>query len=302
MARGKAIELFLVDGTPGGIMTASIADWTGVVVSARRDQLSELLRREDAHGNGVYLLLGADPDAIDNTWCYIGKTENFSERLRTHDQRKPQWNRVVIIGSMQKSFNEGHWGYLESRLVDIAQAAERCSMPDNKQVPRLRKLSEGQQASAESFLDNVKVILPILGVNVLRSRSTIPAAPAPETPAATSTLFHLRQANKGVDATMQLVDGEYFVLKGSRVVAEWHLRGASESTLRSYTNYAALHHKLVDDGSIKLSDGTAVLTRDIAFGSPSTAAAVILGRSSNGRREWLADDGRTFGEWEADNA
>ncbi|MDK6906949.1 hypothetical protein QP315_06915 [Actinotignum timonense] len=110
MARGKAIELFLVDGTPGGIMTASIADWTGVVVSARRDQLSELLRREDAHGNGVYLLLGADPDAIDNTWCYIGKTENFSERLRTHDQRKPQWNRVVIIGSMQKSFNEGHWG------------------------------------------------------------------------------------------------------------------------------------------------------------------------------------------------
>ncbi|WP_425536585.1 DUF4357 domain-containing protein [Actinotignum schaalii] len=40
----------------------------------------------------------------------------------------------------------------------------------------------------------------------------------------------------------------------------------------------------------------------MAFGSPSTAAAVILGRSSNGRREWLADDGRTFGEWEADNA
>nr|MDK7291841.1 DUF4357 domain-containing protein [Escherichia coli] len=62
------------------------------------------------------------------------------------------------------------------------------------------------------------------------------------------------------------------------------------------------HHKLVDDGSIKISDGAAVLTRDIAFGSPSTAAAVILGRSSNGRREWLADDGRTFGEWEADNA
>ncbi|MGJ9531839.1 DUF4357 domain-containing protein [Actinotignum sp. GS-2025c] len=139
-------------------------------------------------------------------------------------------------------------------------------------------------------------------MNVLRSRSTIPAAPAPETPARPDALFHLRQANKGVDATMQLVDGEYFVLKGSRVVAEWHLRGASESTLRSYTSYAALHHKLVDDGSIKISGGAAVLTRDIAFGSPSTAAAVILGRSSNGRREWLADDGRTFGEWEADNA
>ena len=43
--------------------------------------------------NGVYIFLGNDPEAIENTWCYIGKTENFVERLRDRDKKKPQWER-----------------------------------------------------------------------------------------------------------------------------------------------------------------------------------------------------------------
>ena len=38
--------------------------------------------------NGVYILLGNDPEAIENTWCYIGKTENFVERLGDHDKKR----------------------------------------------------------------------------------------------------------------------------------------------------------------------------------------------------------------------
>lgn len=66
----------------------------------------------------MYILLGNDPEAVENTWCYIGKTENFVERLRDHDKKKPQWEKVFIIASLQRSFNEGHWGYLEARLVE----------------------------------------------------------------------------------------------------------------------------------------------------------------------------------------
>ena len=40
------------------------------------------------------------------------------------------------------------------------------------------------------------------------------------------------------------------------------------------------------------------MTRNIVFSSPSTAGAVALGRSCNGRREWISADG-TFGEWES---
>ena len=55
---GKQVKLFLVDGTPGGLTTAEITNWTGHVLSARRSDLSDLLEREEAQRTGVYLLLG----------------------------------------------------------------------------------------------------------------------------------------------------------------------------------------------------------------------------------------------------
>jgi hypothetical protein len=36
----------------------------------------------------------------------------------------------------------------------------------------------------------------------------------------------------------------------------------------------------------------------LPFSSPSTAAAVALGRSSNGRLEWKSAGGGTYGDWE----
>ena len=60
----------------------------------------------------------------------------------------------------------------------------------------------------------------------------------------------------------------------------------------------AQHRKLIADGSIEVRGGIGVLTRDVPFGSPSTAAAVALGRSSNGRIEWKSPDGGTYGDWE----
>ena len=232
--------------------------------------------------NGVYILLGNDPEAIENTWCYIGKTENFVERLRDHDKKKPQWEKVVIIASLQRSFNEGHWGYLEARLVEIAKNTERCSMPDNKQTPRVRKLSEAQRASAESFLDNMKLILPILGVNVLRSsENTVQAATAQ---IASSPVFHLRRQKDGIDASMQLIDGEFFLLKGSIVVASWETSKArSQATVNSYAVIASRHQKLVSDGSIRIENKRGVVTRDIAFTSPSAAVAIVLATSAIAR-------------------
>ena len=39
-------------------------------------------------------------------------------------------------------------------------------------------------------------------------------------------------------------------------------------------------------------------TRDVVFSSPSTAGAIVTGRSCNGRTTWKTADGRTFGDWE----
>lgn len=45
-----------------------------------------------------------------------------------------------------------------------------------------------------------------------------------------------------------------------------------------------------------LPAATYVFSRGHAFGSPSTAAAVVLGRTANGRVEWKTAEGRTHKE------
>lgn len=164
---GTHIELFLVDGIPGGITTAQVAGWTGNVLLGPRSSLAEILARPETQGNGTYMLLGDDHTAVGNTRCYIGKTEDFTHRFHQHNANKDFWDRLVVMTSSDDSFNEGHWGYLEYRLVQLATDAARVSLT-NTQVPQPRKLSEAQISDMESFIDQLQVLLPVLGVNALR--------------------------------------------------------------------------------------------------------------------------------------
>ena len=47
MNQGKSVRLFLADGTPGGLLTAEIMNWTGHVLAGSRSGLQALLAREE---------------------------------------------------------------------------------------------------------------------------------------------------------------------------------------------------------------------------------------------------------------
>ena len=55
---------------------------------------------------------------------------------------------------------------------------------------------------------------------------------------------------------------------------------------------------LIAGGSVAVDGGTAGTTRDIVFPLPSTAGAVALGRSCDGRVEWVSPEG-SFGARES---
>lgn len=97
----------------------------------------------------------------------------------------------------------------------------------------------------------------------------------------------------------QQIDGEFTMLAGSVVIAWWHGVGKAESTMKAYASYRAQHDQLRAEGAIAVEPGGARLTRDVVFSSPSSAGAVALGRSCNGRIEWVSTDGQQFGVWES---
>lgn len=68
MTQGRSIRLFLVDGTPNGLLTAEIMNWTGHVLTGPRSKLSELVQRPECGRTGIYFLVGPDPDNSLRRW------------------------------------------------------------------------------------------------------------------------------------------------------------------------------------------------------------------------------------------
>lgn len=55
MAYGKAIELFLVNGTADSLVTAELSNWNGKAIKIPRTEVHDC-DREDMKGAGVYFL------------------------------------------------------------------------------------------------------------------------------------------------------------------------------------------------------------------------------------------------------
>ncbi len=163
---GKQVKLFLVDGTPGGITTAEITNWTGHVVSGPRSKLADLMTREETKRTGAYLLLGDHPTAVGETRCYIGEADEIRTRLKEHagNRGKDFWNRVVIITSKDANLTKAHGRYLEARLISLAVAAGRSHV-ENGTNPPTPSLPEADVSDMDYFVDQLKIVLPVLGIN-----------------------------------------------------------------------------------------------------------------------------------------
>lgn len=61
--RGQSLQLFFIDGTPDGMLTAEVFNWTGHVLMTPRTRLAEALKRKEAKYTGVYILIGEGEDS-----------------------------------------------------------------------------------------------------------------------------------------------------------------------------------------------------------------------------------------------
>lgn len=297
MTQGRSIRLFLVDGTPNGLLTAEIMNWTGHVLTGPRSKLAELVQRPECARTGVYFLVGPDPDDSLRTRVYIGESDDVAQRLKTHNRPeeaggKDFWERVCLVTSKDQNLTKAHVKYLESKLIGIAASAGRCVL-SNGTAHEYAGLPESDRADMAFFLEQIRTVLPVLGFEFLRELSK-PSAPVTGDNLPTierSPLFRREVPKEGGYALAQEVDGEFFVLKDSRARSKW---GGAPG------GYEALFKQLVADG-VLVPDPSGLLrfVDDYAFKSPSAAAAVVAGRSSNGRTAWLVDGtGQTYAAWQ----
>lgn len=297
MSQGRSIRLFLVDGTPNGLLTAEIMNWTGHVLTGPRSKLAELVLRPECARTGVYFLVGPDPEDSLRTRVYVGESDDVAQRLKQHNRPEEQggkdfWERVCLVTSKDQNLTKAHAKYLESKLIGIVASAGRCVL-GNGTAHDYANLPESDRADMAYFLEQIRTVLPVLGFDFLRelvkpsAQVATPTAPMAEQ----SPRFRLDISKHGVVAFAQEIDGEFFVLKGSSARHQW---------VGVPGGYQGLFQQLVGDG-VLVADGSAHLSfsDDYAFSSPSAAAAVVSGRSANGRVSWVVEDsGETYAAWQ----
>ena len=164
---GKAIELFLVNGSADSLTTAELSNWNGKAIKIPRTEITGC-DRDDIKGVGVYFLMCQEDDGTDSV--YIGEAENVLDRLTQHlrdyqsGKEKYYWNTAVIF--VGRDLNKALIRYLENRFVEIAKECGRYSIL-TKNTYKNTVLKEAQIATMEEFIDNVKILINTLGYKVL---------------------------------------------------------------------------------------------------------------------------------------
>lgn len=275
--RGVSIRLFLVDGTPEGLRIVDRSNWSGRAVMCSRTQYPDVRKRDEFLRPGVYLLFGPSSEGSGRQTIYIGQADIAQERLDSHLRTKDFWTHLILFSSKDANLNKAHVQYLEARLIEFANTAKRVDV-ENGNAPRLPSLSEADRADMDNFLEDMLLIYPILGVTAFEVVND-------DAPTSDWTL-QLR----GIDTLAVGKDTPegFIVQKGAR--------GRSQAVPSLHQYLRDLRDELLKVGVLVSQPDGLVLIQDYRFDSPSTAAAVLLGRTANGRVEWKDNTGRTLRE------
>ena len=279
---GFSLHVFLPAGDPEGLRIVSRSHWTGAALMAPRDVLLESLERQELGRAGVYLLLGVDEESPSGTRVYVGEGDPVRERLKGQDFAKEFWNHAIVFTKSDGGLNKAHIRYLEARLIGLAATAGRAQL-ENRTRPSPRIGTEAEEADLERFLEDMLVILRLLGVTVFD------ASPDVDDAEESDEVFELAIAE--VWGRGRPTRDGFLVRAGSKA------RRTDNAAITA--GQRRRRAQLQDDGVLEDDGSHLVFRTDHELSSSSMAASVLFGGPASGPQSWRrVADGRSLKEIE----
>ncbi len=275
-SRPRTIQIFLPDGSANGIKVAEFTSKVVKAIQVPKARLKDFAKRPEANLPGVYFLFG-DSDQTAEPKVYIGETENCHKRLGQH-LKKDFWFDAVVVVSKTETLTKSHIKFLEHHCVEQAEKAGKYEV-ENSSKPTKSHLTETMEADVMDLFDDMKILLSTLG---------FPAFELLEEEKKKAPVLTCR--GKKALAKGQYVNNGFLVLEGS--VAN------KEETPTIPKGTVELRRKLLALGKLSEEGEVLKFIKEHHFKSPSTAAGVVLGRSTNGWTQWKDDEGKTLHELE----
>lgn len=292
MARGKSINLFLMDGVANGRIKCTLANWTGVAYKIPITELDKCKEREDLKWSGVYFLFGK-LDETEKGVVYIGQAgvrkngEGILNRLYEHkrNREKDYWNEAVVFTTSNNSFGPTEISYLENRFCNLALEINRY-LVKNGNDPSPGHITEEKESELEEFIENAKLIMGTLGHKVFIPLDEKSFDDSNGDAVGDEQTLYITRKKAGkviVNASGRQTTEGFVVLKNSIISPNY-----SDKLAKSILDKR--HKCKIDENN--------VLLEDIQFGSPSGASDFVTGQSTSGWREWKTADGKTLHDLE----
>lgn len=170
-----SITIFSTTGDPEGVRHVDKSNWSGFGVVFKREQLNLLKSDVSFKQAGVYILVGN----VSEETIYIGEADPVGERLKTHAANKEGWDWGVYFVDKNHKIGKTEVQFLEYELI---QAAKKGGMAIllNKNGATAPTMSPVAKATAQAFLADMLLILPMLGINAFTSSSASPSQLEPQ--------------------------------------------------------------------------------------------------------------------------
>lgn len=286
MAAGKNIHLFLMDGNPRGRIKCSLANWTGVAYKIPRTMLEEAKTIKYLDQTGVYFLFGNEEESNDPV-VYVGQAgvrkngHGIIYRLEEHKRNTQMdyWTEAVAFTSFNNFLGPTEISYLENQFCNMAIKANRYHVKNNID-PNPGNITEEKQSELDEFISYSKLVMGALGYKV----------------------FEPLIAGKDDDEEDKLDDEPLLYFQSARAeakgrrTAEGFVVLAGSFISSKCTNSCPKHVLKLRESHKDKINSDYILTEDLLFTSPSTAAGFVGGASLSGMVNWKDENGKTLKE------
>ena len=281
---GKKLTVFMIEGTEYGPRIAEIGNWVGKGFYSPKAAMSKIMNRPELSKPGVYFLKSLPISDLYSERIYIGEAENIGARLKQHaSESGKDFDEILFFISNDNLLTKSQIRYLESRLIQMAIDAKTAEI-ENNTSPSLPTLHEADVSDMEYFLEQIKLILPLMGFKFLVSTIANPINQFNSESVKHVQIFKIK--SNSYNASMYETEQGFIVLKGSQA--------NKKLSISLSQTYKKLHEKLIKLGILVDKGSFYEFAEDTVFSSTSAASNIVLGRQSQGPIEWINDQNKTY--------
>lgn len=284
-ATPKTIQIFLPSGDPRGLRVAEITTRIVQVLEVPRTDIDSFFEMPESKQVGLYFLFGTSDDASGN-YVYIGQSGDLTQRLKSHHKNRDSWERALVVVSRTNTLTQTHALFLEWHCLQMAEKAGRYAI-ENGNAGSKPHTPAPLEADCMEIFETGRMLLSTLGYPLFDRVGGDARRKG-------------RHEEYSCNASGAIAHGLY-TADGFVVLAESFGRKESRKSAVG-SSVERLRARLVASGVARYDGERFVFVKDHVFGSPSTAASVVVGGQMNGWITWKREDGRTLDDVERGGA